>query len=42
MDVDRKGNMLNIEILGASEKIGRENFGKVTVGKRPLALPVLA
>ena len=40
VDMDKKGNTLNIEILGASEKIGKKNFGKVTVGKRSLALPV--
>ena len=39
VDLDKKGNTLNIEIIGASEKIGKKNFGKVTVGKRSLALP---
>jgi len=42
VDVDKKGNTLNIEILGASQKIGKKNFGKVTVGKRSLALPIAA
>jgi len=28
VDVDKKGNTLNIEIIGASEKIGKKNFGK--------------
>lgn len=40
VDLDKKGNTLNIEIIGASEKIGKKNFGKVTVGNRSLALPV--
>ena len=42
VDMDKKGNTLNIEILGASEKIGKKNFGKVIVGKRSLALPAFA
>lgn len=42
VDVDKKGNTLSIEIIGASEKIGKKNFGKVIVGKRSLALPVAA
>jgi uncharacterized protein YuzE len=42
VDMDKKGNTLNIEIIGASEKIGRKNFGTVTVGKKTLALPVIA
>lgn len=40
LDLDKRGNTLNIEIIGASEKIGKKNFGKVTVGKHSLALPV--
>lgn len=42
LDVDKKGNTLNIEILGASEKIGSKNFGTVTVGKKSLPLPAFA
>ena len=42
VDVDKKGITLNIEIIGASEKIGKKNFGKVTVGKHSLALPMVA
>jgi uncharacterized protein YuzE len=42
IDVDKRGNTLNIEILGASEKIGKKNFRTVTVGKKTLALPVFA
>ena len=41
VDMDKKGNTLNIEIIGASEKIGKKNFGKVIVGKRFLPLPTV-
>ena len=41
VDMDKQGNTLNIEIIGASEKIGKKNFGKVTVGKQSLALPAI-
>lgn len=41
LDFDRKGNTLNIEIIGASEKIGKKNFGKVTVGKKSLNIPIV-
>jgi len=42
LDVDRKGNTLAIEILGASEKIGKKNFGTVVVGKRSFPIPAFA
>ena len=42
LDIDKNGNTLNIEILGASEKIGKKNFGKVIVGGKSLTLPALA
>lgn len=41
VDLDKKGNTLNIEIIGASEKIGKKNFGRVIVGKHSLALPAV-
>ena len=41
-DVDKKGNTLSFEIIGASEKIGRKNFGKVIVGNKSLPLPAFA
>lgn len=41
LDLDKKGNTLSIEILGASEKIGKKNFDKVTVGRKSLAIPAL-
>jgi uncharacterized protein YuzE len=42
LDLDKNGNTLNIEILGATEKIGKKNFGKVFVGKKSLTLPAFA
>lgn len=42
VDVDKKGNTLSLEIIGASEKIGKKNFGKVTVGEKSLMLPAFA
>jgi len=42
VDVDKKGNTLSFEIVGASEKIGKKNFGKVIVGNRSLPIPALA
>ena len=39
IDMDKKGNTLNIEILGASEKIGKKNFNKVMVGGKSIAIP---
>jgi uncharacterized protein YuzE len=41
LDVDKKGNTLNIEIIGASEKIGKKNFSRVTIGKKSVVLPAL-
>ncbi|OGG52459.1 hypothetical protein A3H16_04140 [Candidatus Kaiserbacteria bacterium RIFCSPLOWO2_12_FULL_53_8] len=42
VDVDKSGNTLSLEIIGASEKIGKKNFGTVTVGKKSLPLPAFA
>ena len=42
LDMDKNGNPLYLEIIGASEKIGKKNFGKVVVGKRFLNLPSFA
>ncbi len=41
IDVDKNGHTLNIEIIGASEKIGKKNFGTITVGGKSLMLPAL-
>ena len=42
LDLDKKGNPLYLEILGASEKVGKKNFGKITIGKRLFSLPAFA
>ncbi len=42
LDLNKNGNPLYLEIIGASEKIGKKNFGKIIVGKRSLNLPSLA
>ena len=42
LDVDKNGNPLYLEIIGASEKIGKKNFGKVIVGNKFLNLPSFA
>lgn len=39
VDVDTKGRTLNIEIIGAREKIGTRNFSSVTIGNKNVALP---
>ncbi len=40
VDFDKNGNALSLEIIGASEKIGRKNFTSVTIGKKSHPLPV--
>ena len=42
VDVDKKGRTLSIEIIGASEKIGKKNFSTVMIGKKSVALPAFA
>ena len=42
IDVDKKGNTLSIEIIGASEKIGKKNFSTVHIGGKSIALPAFA
>ncbi len=42
LDLDKKGQPLYIEIVGASEKIGKKNFAKVTLGKKTFAIPASA
>ena len=39
LDLDKKGQPLYLEIIGASEKIGRKNFNKVTLGKKTFNIP---
>ncbi len=42
LDVDKKGRTLNLEILGAREKIGIRNFGTVSVGNIAVKLKAFA
>lgn len=32
LDIDKKGRILNLEILGAKEKVGARNFNTVHIG----------
>lgn len=40
LDVDAKNHPLFLEIIGASEKIGRKNFSKVRAGSKSLLVPI--
>ena len=40
LDVDKNGNPLYLEILGAREKIGTHNFSTVTIGGKSFRIPV--
>lgn len=42
LDIDKKGRTLNLEILGAREKIGTKNFNTVSVGNTLVKLTALA
>lgn len=42
LDLDKNGNPLYLEILDASEKIGKKNFGKITIGNKLFNLPSFA
>jgi uncharacterized protein YuzE len=42
LDVDKKGNPLYLEIVGASDKIGKKNFLEVTVGEKSFRIPAAA
>ena len=42
IDVDKRGRTLNIEIIGAREKVGARNFNSVTIGNKNVALPAFA
>ncbi|OGG62623.1 hypothetical protein A3I46_00010 [Candidatus Kaiserbacteria bacterium RIFCSPLOWO2_02_FULL_54_13] len=42
LDIDKKGRTLNLEILGAREKVGIKNFNTVSVGNRLVKLAALA
>ncbi|MBI2888713.1 MAG: DUF2283 domain-containing protein [Candidatus Liptonbacteria bacterium] len=42
LDVDAKGNPLYLEIIGASETLGKKNFSKITIGTKSFRLPIAA
>ncbi|OGG59459.1 hypothetical protein A3C86_00690 [Candidatus Kaiserbacteria bacterium RIFCSPHIGHO2_02_FULL_49_16] len=42
LDVNAKGDPLYLEFIGASERIGRKNIGKITLGARSFRVPVTA
>lgn len=42
VDVDKNGKTLSIEIIGASEKVGKRNFNSVRIGKQIVRLPAMA
>lgn len=42
VDLDKKGNPLYIEILGAKDKIGAKNFGDITIGNKVVRFPALS
>ncbi len=42
LDVDKNGNPLYLEIIGASDKLGNKNFSKITIGTKSFRLPSFA
>ena len=42
VDLDSRGAPLYLEIVGASEKIGRKNFSDVAVGNKIVQMPAVA
>ena len=42
LDLDKNGTPLYLEILGASQRIGKKNFSKITIGKKLFNLPAFA
>lgn len=41
VDFDKAGNPLYLEVIGASEKLGKRNFREVAVGRKTLRLPAV-
>lgn len=41
LDMDKRGRVLNLEILGASEKVGARNFNTVHIGGISVPMPSL-
>ena len=42
LDVDKNGDPLYLEILGVSEKLGKNNFSKINIGGKSIRMPVFA
>ena len=42
LDIDKKGRILNLEILGAREKVGARNFNTVNIGGTLVPMSSLA
>ncbi len=38
VDLDNKGNLLYLEVIGATEKIGKKNFSDINIGGRKVRL----
>jgi uncharacterized protein YuzE len=41
LDVDKNGDPLFLEIVGVSEKIGKENFSTVSIGRKSFPVSAL-
>ncbi|MEK7209071.1 MAG: DUF2283 domain-containing protein [Patescibacteria group bacterium] len=39
LDLDKNGRPLHLEIIGVSEKVGRNNFSKIFIGRKAVPLP---
>lgn len=42
LDIDKKSRLLNLEILGAKEKVGARNFNTVNIGGTLIPMSSLA
>ncbi len=42
LDIGKGNKILGIEILDASRKVGKKNFGKIMIGKKLIGLPAFA
>lgn len=42
LDVDKNGTPLYIEIIGATEKIGRKNFSSIKIGSKSFKILAFA
>ena len=42
LDIGKGNKILGIEVLDASLRVGKKNFGKVMIGKKLIGLPAFA